>query len=57
MDVENKMTQDAVVREFEVVGEAVKRLSDQIKKDHPAIPWHDIGDMRNKLIHDIFLSI
>lgn len=54
LDVKNKLTQDAVVRELEVIGEAVKRLSDQIRKDKPTIPWRDIGDMRNKLIHEYF---
>ena len=48
------MIQDAVVRELEIIGEAVKRLSDQIKKDNSSIPLRAIGDMRNKLIHEYF---
>ena len=53
LDSKNKIIQDAVVKELEIIGEAVKRLSDKIKKD-PSIPWRDIGDMRNKLIHEYF---
>ncbi|MBI2057828.1 MAG: DUF86 domain-containing protein [Candidatus Yanofskybacteria bacterium] len=51
---ENKMMQDAVVREFEIIGEAVGRLSEEIKKENSDLPWRDIGNMRNKLIHEYF---
>ena len=54
LDEKNKMTQDAVVREFEIIGEAVRRLSDEIKKENPSLPWRDIADMRNKLAHEYF---
>lgn len=54
LDKKNIMTQDAVIREFEIIGEAVKRLSDEIKKKNPSLPWRDIGDMRNKLAHEYF---
>src|SRR3989344_5250678 len=45
-------TQDAVIRTFEIIGEAVKRLSEDFKKEHPDIPWRPAGDMRDFLIHD-----
>jgi uncharacterized protein with HEPN domain len=45
-------TQDAVIRNVEVIGEAVKRLPDEFKKQYPDIPWQPAGDMRNFLIHD-----
>lgn len=51
---ENKMMQDAVVRQFEVIGEAVGRLSEKIREENPELPWRDIADMRNKLIHEYF---
>jgi len=54
LNSENKMVQDAVVRELEIIGEAVKRLSDDLKKENPTLPWREIGDMRNKLIHEYF---
>ncbi len=50
----DRKTQDAVLRKLEVVGEASKRLSDELTKSLPEIPWKDIVGMRNKLIHDYF---
>lgn len=41
----------AVEREFEIIGEAVKKLPETITKDHPAIPWKAIAGMRDRLIH------
>ena len=51
---ENKLVQNAVIRSFEVIGEAMKNLSEKIKNEHPDLPWRDITGMRNKLIHDYF---
>jgi uncharacterized protein with HEPN domain len=45
---------DLVVRRLEVVGEAVNNLSEEIKEKYSDIPWHEIGGMRNKLIHEYF---
>jgi uncharacterized protein with HEPN domain len=45
-------TQDAVVRNLEIIGEASKKLSTQFKKKHPGIPWQKISGMRDRLIHD-----
>jgi uncharacterized protein with HEPN domain len=47
-------TQDAVIRNIEVIGEAVKLLSDNIKKNNPNITWKEIAGTRDKLIHDYF---
>ena len=54
LDKRNQMMQDAVIRELEVIGEAVKRLSDNLKEKSTDVPWRDIGDMRNILIHEYF---
>ena len=43
--------QDAVIRNFEVIGEAVKRLPDQYRADHPEIPWRLMSGFRDVLIH------
>ena len=47
-------TQDAVMRNIEIMGEAVKSLSEKIKKDNTDIPWKSIAGTRDKLIHDYF---
>lgn len=44
-------TQYAVIRCFEVMGEAVKRVSDEVRKGHPDIPWSSMAKMRDLLIH------
>ena len=50
----DRKTQDAVVRNLEIIGEAVKRLSADLTAQHPDIPWRRIAGMRDKLIHDYF---
>jgi len=48
----NLMIQDAVIRNFEIIGEVTKRISRQFTQSHPEIPWQDMAGMRDKLIHD-----
>jgi uncharacterized protein with HEPN domain len=50
----NEMLQDAVIRQIQVLGEACKRLSAELKEAHADIPWRDIAGMRDKLVHDYF---
>jgi uncharacterized protein with HEPN domain len=52
--IKNEMVQSAVVRQLEIIGEAVKRISDKTKRDHPEIPWRRIAGMRDRLIHRYF---
>ena len=47
-------TQDAVIRNLEVVGEAVKNLSEGLKVRHATVPWKRIVGMRDKMIHEYF---
>ena len=44
-------TQYAVIRCFEVIGEAAKRVPDDFKKQYPLIPWKIMAGMRDRLIH------
>ena len=44
----------AVIREFEIIGEAVGKLSDEVKQKHPDVEWQDIKDFRNLLTHEYF---
>jgi uncharacterized protein with HEPN domain len=50
----NRMVQNAVIRSFEVVGEAARRVSSELREAHPEVPWRVMGDFRNTLIHDYF---
>lgn len=47
-------TQDAVVRNIEIIGEAVKRLPESVRVQAADIPWTSIAGMRDKLIHHYF---
>ena len=50
----DRMRQDATIRKLEVIGQAVKHLSDGCKSRRPEIPWKQIAGMRDKVIHDYF---
>jgi uncharacterized protein with HEPN domain len=46
------MIQDAVIRNFEVMGEAAKRVSEDVRQAHPKVPWRRVAGFRDFLIHD-----
>lgn len=49
-----RMRQDATIRKLQVIGQAVKSLSDTSKSQHPDIPWKQVAGLRDKVIHDYF---
>jgi uncharacterized protein with HEPN domain len=52
--INNNMTVDAVIRNFEIIGEAANRLPDEFKDNCPSIDWHRIRGFRNRIVHDYF---
>lgn len=48
------LIQDAILRNLEVIGEAVKGLSPAVRSDAPEVPWAQIAGMRDVLIHEYF---
>jgi uncharacterized protein with HEPN domain len=46
--------QDAVIRNLEVIGEATKKISDNVYNSNPEIPWRDITGTRDRLAHYYF---
>ncbi|MFQ6063995.1 MAG: DUF86 domain-containing protein [Candidatus Bathyarchaeia archaeon] len=52
--VKDRKTIYAVIRAIEIIGEAVKKIPDSVRKRYPQIPWRDMAGMRDKLIHEYF---
>ncbi len=52
--MKNHLVQDGVIRQIEIIGEATRKLSAELKEKYPHVPWKDIAGMRSKLIHDYF---
>jgi uncharacterized protein with HEPN domain len=48
----NKMIQDAVIRNLEIIGEAVKNISPVTRSHAPEVPWKKIAGLRDVLIHE-----
>ena len=47
-------TSSAVIRKFEIIGEASKNIPEEIRKKHISIPWKEMAGMRDKLVHFYF---
>jgi uncharacterized protein with HEPN domain len=48
------LVQDGVIRQLEIIGEAVRHLSNSLRIKYPHVPWQDIAGTRDKRIHDYF---
>ncbi|RYE27759.1 MAG: DUF86 domain-containing protein [Sphingobacteriaceae bacterium] len=52
--MQNELTMDAVVRNYEIIGEAATRLSEQYKALLPNLEWQKLKGFRNRLAHEYF---
>jgi uncharacterized protein with HEPN domain len=52
--LDHTLIQDGVIRQFEIIGEAVKQLPVSLREQYADIPWQDIAGTRDKLIHHYF---
>jgi uncharacterized protein with HEPN domain len=52
--IADSKTVDAVIRNFEIIGEAAARLPEEFKDKYPDIDWHRIRGFRNRIVHDYF---
>lgn len=49
---DNEMVQDAVVRNFTLIGEATRYIPEEVEARYPEIPWERMRGMRNLIVHD-----
>ncbi len=50
----NRLLQDALIRKIELIGEAAKGLTEEIRGENPNVPWKEIMRMRDKVVHHYF---
>ena len=52
--MQKRLLQDGVVRQLEIIGEAGRNLSDEFRQRYPEVPWGQIIDLRNRIVHAYF---
>jgi len=50
----DKLRQKAIIKSLEIIGEAVKNISEKLKKDYPKVDWKEIAGTRDKITHAYF---
>ncbi len=50
----DRKCQDAVIRRFEIIGEASKNIPNSFRQKHPGVPWRDMAGLRDVLVHEYF---
>lgn len=50
----NNLVKDAVIRNFEIIGEAANNLPDLLTSKYPNVPWEDMYGLRNRVTHEYF---
>jgi uncharacterized protein with HEPN domain len=48
--------QDSILHNLQLIGESVRRISDELKERYPEVPWRDIAAFRNVVVHE-YLSV
>jgi uncharacterized protein with HEPN domain len=52
--LKDEMRLDAIIRNFEIIGEAANKMPDDIQRKYPSVEWRKIADFRNVLAHQYF---
>src|ERR1700752_3569159 len=52
--IRNERLSKAVCRSLEIIGEASNKISSEIKSKYPLVPWREMSDIRNRIIHHYF---
>lgn len=50
----DELKQDGILRNFQVMGDAVRDLSEEFRTKHPDLPWDEVSGFRNRITHDYF---
>jgi uncharacterized protein with HEPN domain len=52
--LDDRKTRDAIILNFVVIGEAIKKIPQEIIHHHPEVPWKEFAGMRDKMVHGYF---
>jgi uncharacterized protein with HEPN domain len=52
--ITDKMRLDAIIRNFEIIGEAARKIPQEVREQYPTVEWRKVSDFRNVLLHEYF---